>query len=89
MPPLKFKREEDMIDMPDLPTCVPNRTPYTGMIQGTEESQGDVFVTLAPSDIDIYCSSCHLVFHTTIHVLNTNCTGHNVTQAVSLRSVTA
>ena len=78
-----------MIDMPDLPTYVPNRTPYIGMIQGTEESQGDVLATLAPSDIDIYCASCHLVLHTTVHVLNITCTGHSMTQAVILRPVTA
>ena len=75
--------------MPDLPSCILNRTPYTGVILGTEESRGDVLATLAPSDIDINCVSCHLVFHTTIHILNTTCTGHGMTQAVSLRPVTA
>jgi len=89
MPPVKFKLAEDMIDMPDLPTYVLNRTPYICVILGTEESQGDVLATLAPSDIDIYCVSCHLVFHTTTHVLNTTCTGHGMTQALSLGPVTA
>jgi hypothetical protein len=38
-----------MNDMPDLPTCVLNRTPYIGVILGTEESQGDVLATFAPT----------------------------------------
>jgi hypothetical protein len=54
-----------MNDKPDLSTYVPSRTPYIGVILGTEESQGDVLATLAPSDINIYCAPCHLVFHTT------------------------
>jgi hypothetical protein len=54
-----------MNDMPDLSTYVLSRTPYIGVILGTEEWQGDVLATLAPSDIDIYRASCHLVFHTT------------------------
>jgi hypothetical protein len=66
-----------------------NRTSYIGVILGTEESQGDVLATLASSVIDIYCASCHLVFHTTMHFLNTACTGHGMTQADSLRPITA
>jgi hypothetical protein len=79
-----------MNDMSDLQTYVLNRTPYIGVILGTEESQGDELAALAPSDIEIYCTSCHLVYHkTTIHALNTTCTGHGMTQTVSLRPVTA
>jgi hypothetical protein len=74
--------------MPDLPTCVLNRTLYIGVILRTEESQSDLLATLTPSDIGIYCA-CHLVFKTTIEVPSTTWTAYGMTQAVSLRLVAA